>query len=223
MRATLCVKAATIALFVVWGGVSQAQMQRAPIPREAHEEAQRSLPVLRQMVTPETYKRLGFDTPEEVQKAELGTPMRVFMVRLDRLREYRAEANPMELLDDTHEIRYPVVVGGQVKSSIVMHEVEGKWQLAKFGRPLLTRVLTEQVRRRNERMRTPEESFFEVKIPALNLYFVGREEDSHLTLTSAAANPKYEVKEGEEVGADKLFSRLAQQARELKTGPYLSD
>lgn len=223
MRSTTISLLSTAALVLLCMGSSAAQMRAPAVPQEAHDEAQRSLPMLRQMVTPETYLRLGFRSVEEAQQANLGSPLRIFIVRLDRLREYKAGANAHELLEDTHEVRYPVLVEGQARTSLVMHEIDGKWQVAKFGRPLLTQALTEQVRKRNEQARGPESSFFEVRIPAMNLDFVARQEHSRLTLTSTVGNPKFEVKQGEEFDAPQLFARLASYAKEVKTGPFLSD
>ncbi len=212
-----------IALLLCQPVIASAQLKRSEVPKEAHDEAQRSLPALRKTVTPETYKRLGFESAEEANRASLEAPMRVFMVRLDRLREYKPEINVSEMLFDTHEVRYPVSVDGKVRASMVMHQTDGKWQVAKFGRPALTQALTEVVRKRAAMARTAPEALFEVTIPALNLYFVGREEDSRIMLTSTVGDPRFDLKQGEELDAQQLFTRIAPYARELKTGPHLSD
>lgn len=213
------------ATFVVWQGIapSAAQVKFVPAPQEARDEAQRSLPGLRQMVTPETYKRLGFESVEEADKAELGTPMRIFMVRLDRLKEFAPSGDPSKLLVDTNQIRYPVTVGGQVRTSVVMHLSEGKWQVAKFGRPALTKGLTEAVRKQAVPGGTSQESSFEVNIPALNLYFVAQQAGSRLLLTPVLDDARFGLKQGETMDAQQVFARLVPYARQLKTGSYLSD
>ena len=213
------------ATFVLWQGVvpCAAQVKLMPAPQEAHDEAQRSLPGLRQMVTPETFRRLGFESVEEAGKAELGTPMRIFMIRLDRLKEYAPAANPAELLVDTNQLRYPVTVDGQVRTSVVMHLIEGKWQVAKFGRPALTRGLTETVRRHAAPGGTSQEPSFEVNIPALNLYFTGQQAGGRLLLTPVVDDDRFGFKQGETLEAQQVFAKLVPYAKELKTGPYLSD
>ena len=134
MRHMVAFGMTAIALILYQPVMTSAQLKLVEVPKEAHEEAQRSLPVLRQLVTPETYKKLGFQSVEEANRASLEAPMRVLMVRLDRLREYRPEVKIGEMLEDTHEVRYPVSVDGQVRTSVVMRQIEGKWQVAKFGR-----------------------------------------------------------------------------------------
>jgi len=215
----------SFASFVLWQGVTPcaAQVKFLPAPQEARDEAQRSLPGLRQMVTPETYKRLGFESVEEASKVELGTPMRIFMVRLDHLKEFAPSGNPSELLVDTNQIRYPLIVGGQVRSSVVMHLIEGKWQVAKLGRPALTRVLTDAARRQAATGATSQEASFEVNIPALNLYFAGQQVGPRLLLTPVLDDTRFGLKQGETMDAQQVFARLVPYARELKTGPYLSD
>jgi hypothetical protein len=222
MRHMVALEIAAIALLLYQPVVASAQLKPAEIPKEAQDEAQRSLPVLHQMVTPETYKNLGFQSVDEASRATLGAPMRVLMVPLDRLKEYQPGAKIEEMLQDTNEVRYPVSVDGQVRTSVVMRQIEGKWQVARFGRPALTQSL-DLVRKRVVTAETPAEATFEVNIPALNLYFLGREVGSNLMLTSAVDDPRFDLKQGEEVDAQQVFSKIAPYARELKTGPYISD
>jgi hypothetical protein len=223
MRYIVALGMTAIGLMLCQPVIASAQARPEEVPKEAHDEAQRSLPALRQIVTPETYKRLGFQSVEEASRSSLEAPMRVLMVRLDRLREYRPETKTSEMLEDTHEVRYPVSVDGQVRTSVVMRQIEGKWQVARIGRPALTQSLTDIVRKRVAMGRAPAEALFEVEIPALSLYFVGREADSRLMLTSTVDDARFDLKQGEELDAQQLFARIAPYARDLKTGPHLSD
>jgi hypothetical protein len=218
----VALKIAAIALMLCQPVIASAQLKPAAIPKEAQDEAQRSLSLLHQIVTPETYKKLGFQSVDEVNRVTLGAPMRVLMVPLDHLKEYQPGAKIEEMLQDTNEVRFPVSVEGQVRTSVVMRQIDGKWQVAKFGRPALTQAL-EVVRMRVVTAETPAESLLEVKIPALNLYFVGREVGSSLMLTSSVDDARFDLKQGEEVDAQQIFSKIAPYARELKTGPYISD
>jgi hypothetical protein len=214
-----------IALMFTLGAfvIASAQMQMKPIPQEARAEATRSLPQLQQLVTPESYKALGFQSVAEAKSATLEAPVQVFMVQLDRLREYQPSASPHALLTETNELKYPVSVNHQVRTSMVMRQINGKWQVASFGRPVLTKALTETIQEQAEKTKASAASFFEVKIPALNLVFVARQEGSRLLLTPVIDDPRFELKQGQEVDAQQLFARLVPYAKELKTGPYLSD
>jgi hypothetical protein len=196
-----------------------AQMEPTTIPKEAHDEALHSLPALRQLVTPGTYKRLGFQSVNEAERAGLEAPMRIFMVRLDHLREYRSEANASELLEDTNTIRYPISVDGQVRTSAVVRKIEGKWQIARFGRPALTQALVGTAQKQPAGAPAAALSLFEVEIPALNLYFVGKKLDSRLMLTPVADDSRFDLKQGEAVDAQQLFAKIAPYAKQMKTGP----
>ena len=50
---------------------SDDQVSFKPVPREAREQAQRSLAGLRSFVTPETFQRLGFGSVEEASDAQI--------------------------------------------------------------------------------------------------------------------------------------------------------
>jgi len=213
------------ATFAFWQGLAPcaAQVKLAPVPQEVREEAQRSLPGVRQMVTPETYKRLGFESIEEASSAELGSPMRIFMVGLDRLKEFAPSRSPSEHLVDTNEVRYPVTVGGNVRTSMVMHLIEGKWQLARVGRPALTKGLVEAARKQAAPPGAAQEPSFEVQIPALNLYFTGQQAGPRLLLTPVLDDERFGFKQGETLDAQQVFAKIAPYAKQVQTGPYLSD
>jgi len=223
MRHIIIVTAAAVALTIGLPILAWAQVKPAEVPKEAHDEAERYLPVVRKMVTAETYRRLGFESVEEASRASLEKPMRVLMVRLDRLREYRPETRIAEMFEDTDEVRYPISVDGQVRASVVMRRIDGKWQVAKFGRPMLTRALTAAIRKHMAETQAPAGAFFEVEIPALNLDFAGRDAGNRILLTTTAEDSRFGLKPDEEIDAQELFARIAPYARDLKTGPRLSD
>jgi hypothetical protein len=200
-----------------------AQLKVAEVPQEAHDQAQQSLPVLRQMVTPGTYKKLGFLSVDEATRASLGTPLRVFMVQLDKLKAYQPETKVEDMLVDTNAVRYAVTVDGQARTSVVMRQVEGKWQVARVGRPLLTQALSGVAQRLATESPAAAGATFEVEIPALNLYFIGRQVGSSVMLAPAVDDARFDLKQGVQVEAQQLFSKIAPYAKELKTGPYISD
>ena len=192
-------------------------------PQAATEEAQRSLAALPEFATEETHKGLGFKSLDEVKSATLGAPLQVFTVRLDALRDYRPQTDPNSLLVDAHQLIYPVVVGGQPRSSITLHELDGKWQVTTVGRPALTQALVQARQRHIERTKAKTGSLFVVNIPALNLHFIGQREGGALKLTPIVSDPELNTEEGRPVEAQALFSALVPRAREHATGPYLSD
>jgi hypothetical protein len=211
------------AVFALGLAMQLASPSSAQTPQAAHDEAQRSLATLQSLATTQTYKGLGFESLQETKSASLGQPLRVFMVGLDALRDYQPQTDPNKMLMDVHQLIYPVVVGGQQRSSVTLREVEGKWQVASFGKPTLTKALVQMRQRQIESARVPAESLFAVNIPALNLSFLGRRSDGTLLLTPLVSDAALKLEEGQPQDAKAVFEALAPRARELKTGPYIAD
>jgi len=192
------------------------------VPDAALLQANISLQAMQQLTSRRTYKDLGFTSPEEVKAATLGAPLRIFMVRLDKLKEYAGSMDPRELLEDTNAVRYPVYVGKTARSGIVVREVGKEWQMESIGSPALTKALVSAARR-EEKAGASAAPQFVVNIPALNLYFVGLVEGSELTLSSAIDDPQFDLVAGKAVPAKDLFERLAAHAKQVETGPRVVD
>jgi hypothetical protein len=201
----------------------ETREQQARLLAEARQQAQRSLGGLRSFVTPETFQRLGFESVEEVNNAQIEQPIPIFMVPLDRLRQYKSGGNPADLLLRTNEIRVPLTVSGQVRSSMTLRQTQGGWEVARIGRPQLTKELLGAIKPPAPAAQAPGDAFFEVTIPALNLEFVGRREDTRVLLTSLVSEPLYELQAGETLDARQVFDHLAPFAEQLETEPLIAN
>jgi hypothetical protein len=200
-----------------------AQVASQPVPPQAFQVAQRSLAGLPSFVTPETFLALGFESVEEVNRAQIEQPMPIFMVRLDGLRRYSPGQNPADLLVQTNEVRFPISVDGQVRSSLTLRLTNGGWEVARVGRPQLTSRLVEIMQPPGLATQIPSGAFFEVSIPALNLEFVGRRQGSSILLVSVVSEPRYDLQAGVAIDAGQVFERLAPFAQQLETGPLLAE
>jgi hypothetical protein len=194
-------------------GIPQTSIEKA------NEQARHSLQVLQQIAAPE----IGFKSKEEARGAQLGTPLRIFMVGLDKLKEYQSGVDPNSLLNDTHHVIYPVSVNGEHRSSITLHEVNGEWQIGSVGKPNFSKSLAEALDAQVAETKAPATEFFEVEIPALRAFFLGRRQGSDLLLTPLHDDPALKLTAGRTVDAKDVFHALAPAARERKTGPYSSD
>jgi hypothetical protein len=178
-------------------GFAQAPSQPgAPVGQDlaaAREQAQRSLSGLRSFVTPETFQRLGFESIEEVSRARIEEPIPVFIVTLDRLRAYTRGQDPANLLVPTNQVRFPLSVDGEVRSSITLRLTSGTWEVERIGRPELTKRLSEviQASAPGAPLGARAASFFQVSILGLNLDFVGQRADTRILLTSVVDDPLY--------------------------------
>jgi len=113
--------------------------------------------------------KLGFESQEEVLAAEVTDGVRVYMVRLDKLREYVPGSTPAaELLTPVDSQIYPLRVGRELKSAVLLDRGE----LSGYGSPRLIRQLQLIRTPLVEQTNLPESAFFLVRVPALNLAFL---------------------------------------------------
>jgi hypothetical protein len=117
---------------------------------------------------------------DEVKSAELGKPLPVVVIRLNELRAYKPGDDPYPLMHMVHRVIYPVLVKGQVRSGVDVHERDGQWQSSSFG-------LAESVRRyarARERHSAgdPSTSCFLLNVQALNQTYLGHESEKGLRL-----------------------------------------
>lgn len=192
---------------------NQAPTDRAGDPRAAATEGLQSF---RSLVDDQNFRDLGFESKDEISSATLGDPVSVYLVRLDQLREFQPEADPHKLITATTEMIYPVMVKDQARSSITLTQEGGKWVAAGFGGAKLIRQLAKVRANLGASESTPGKPDMFVKVPALNVYFVARPNQSpggELTLTPLTDQPDYRMKEGGGIPAKEAFSALVPAAK----------
>jgi hypothetical protein len=175
-------------------------------PRAA---AMEGLQAFRGLVDDQNFRELGFESREEVGSATLGEPIRVFIVRLDRLKEFQDTSDARALLTDTRQLIFPLAAGGQTRSSITVADQNGRWAAASFGGPNLAKQLT--AARSNV---GGAASLMYVKVPSLNAYFVASEaEGGELMLTALNDVPNLQLRQGARMTAKDAFAALVPAAR----------
>jgi hypothetical protein len=163
------------------------------------------------MVTPDTAEELGFDpntAGSDGAELDKHSPLRVFVVDLNDLRQFKSGNDPEKLLKNPNITIYPITIRGKVRSSVTVElsVTNQKWSAIAWGAPDLIRGLTNN--------RKPESRV--VYIPALNLYFVGGYENMQLVLTPIRDLRKFKLKAGVWVPARDVFSRLLPAAKSRK-------
>ena len=192
---------------------NQTPTDRAGDPRAAATEGLQSF---RSLVDEQNFRDLGFESQDEVTSATLGEPVSVYLVRLDQLREFQPEADPNKLLTATSEMIFPVLVKDQARSSITLTQEGGKWVAAGFGGAKLVRQLAKVRGNLGASESTPGTPDMFVKVPALNVYFVARQNQKpggELMLTPLTDQPDYRMKEGGSIPAKEAFSALVPAAK----------
>jgi hypothetical protein len=164
-----------------------------------------------ELVTRENYQQMGFDSPEEVRSAKLGPPMRQFSVGLESLRRFEASSDPSKLLGGADTLIFPVLTGDRVRSSVTLQKDSSGWRAVAFGAPAFTRAAWD-ARGRSEAAGGGASPSI-VRVPALNLFFLGTRRDGQLMLAPLVDDPRLKLEKGVPVPAATVFTALVPLAR----------
>ena len=177
-------------------------------------EATKSLATFASLINAKNFRQMGFESVEELRSAALGVPLREYLVPLDRLRNYEPSTAPNTLLSDTDLVTYPVKVGERVRSSLTLSNINGEWKPVSFGDANLNKLYA-KTREENARSAGLQKSdYFVVKIPALNLAFLGYEKEAGLMLVPILDDRAYGFRAGEGMPASDVFVAVREAARQ---------
>jgi hypothetical protein len=180
------------------GGGRGAASQPPPAPTQA-EAAEQGLNTLQKIVTPQNYAGLGFASPEDVRRAQLASPMPVYRVELNTLRQMGPGTPVMTVIVDARRSLYPVSVDGRVATSLFVMRHNDGWRATDFGSAAVARATAAYGR-------APDDII--VWIPAAKLYFIGRRLGPNLTLTPVMDDPRFDFKAGETLPAQRALLRV---------------
>ena len=182
----------------------------SPQPQQA---ASNALSVLQKLINDQNYRTMGFDSVDEVKQAQLGQPFAVSTIGLEQLKSYRTGANANSLLANSAETIYPVLVRGQVKSSVTIVQKQDGYQPSSFGNAEIIKSLA---RYRQGEFAASE---FVVRVLALNMYFLGRHVEDRLFLTPITDDPRLKLHPGESVPAELVLEQLVPLANAYNGEP----
>ena len=175
--------------------------------------AQRALETFSQLVTKENFKQMGFDSPDEVRTAALGMPLHDYLVQLDVLKKYEPGSKTDELLTATNQIVYPILVNNQVKSSITISKTKESWQAVSFGGSSFVKMLSKTLTENSRETGLAYSAYFIVRVPSLNLFFLGYRVKDELMLVPIMDEPRLKLKAGASVKAENVFSAILPDAK----------
>jgi hypothetical protein len=188
----------TFCVFLMMG-CSRQKNESKPPAQQAQEAAANAVSVLQKLVNEQNYKSLGFQTMDEVKQAQLGQPMEVYYLGLERMKDYQAGEDPNSLLTPSAELIYPVTVGGNVRTGVTIVHKEQGYESSSLGNADIVKGLASY-------RQSPKE--FAVRIPAFNLYFVGRQVDTRVVLVPIANNPRLKAQAGEATPLEVVVDQL---------------
>ncbi|AUX37868.1 MULTISPECIES: hypothetical protein [Sorangium] len=182
--------------------------------RDVKEVAKNALSTLEQLVSEENYKRLGFRSLDEVRRATIGEPLPVSMVRFDELAEYQRDQDPRPLIHPTPQTFAPVLVDGEVRSSMIVHptRVDGTLTVGGFGGPALIRALETARRQSIRQTGRPASDYFDVEVSALLRHFVAYREENQVLLIPIFDDDRLDFRAGQTMRAQDVFARLVPEA-----------
>jgi hypothetical protein len=182
----------------------------------AQQAATAALPVLRRLVTAANAQQMGFRSPEEAATATLQEPLPIYLVRLDRLRQYDPAQDANALLTGGQKVFFPVAVGGEVRSSIVVDRQGNAWKVVSFGNPALAKALAQA---RSAGGGAVGATAIVVHVAALNLYLLGQRSGGQLTLAPVTADPRLKGRPFEPRPASEVFGELVPLAQKYNGLP----
>lgn len=188
----------TLCVFLLMG-CREHRNAPAPPAQQPQEAASNAIGILQKLVNEQNYKSLGFQSVDEVKQAQLGQPMEVYNIGLDRLKGYQAGSDPNSLLTPSAETIYPVKVNNDVRTGITIVHKEQGYAPSSFGNADIVRRLSGYRQDNNE---------FAVRIPAFNMYFIGRRVETRLVLVPIVSDPRLKLQAGEATPIEVVIDQL---------------
>jgi hypothetical protein len=183
------------------------------IATRSRDAAVRSLETFRKLVNERNSRAMGFDSLSEVRSAVLGDPLVAFYVRLDHLRVYQQGGDPYSLLSGGDKVIYPVLVGQEVRASIVLDKDARGWTPVSYGGPNSAKLLHRIMAQLGPRAAAPGAHYFVVNVLALGLHFLGMSQQGKLLLIPLLDDSQGRWKAGVALAADRILGLLVGDAK----------
>jgi hypothetical protein len=153
---------------------------------------------------------VGMPAADKMDKAALGDPLAVSMVRLDELQMYQSAsaADPATLLHDLQTLIYPIHVAGKVNGEMVMRKVDGAWSVRSFAGPGHVQAV-ENVCAQLAKAGVPAGSMMLVRVPAMGLEFVAYRDTTGMNFTPVTDRAAAGLTAGHTLPASRVFEQLS--------------
>ncbi|NIR52032.1 hypothetical protein GWO43_25775 [candidate division KSB1 bacterium] len=212
MRSQLKFYSLVLVVFIFWA---------CSCEHPANTPAQHALDEVYRLVDEQNYRKMGFESVDELNRITLGEPIPVYFVGLNTLKEFDTSEDPRKLLNEPHEMFYPVLVDEQVRCSMGIKKTAGEWEVRNFGRPKLSRALAGVRNEHAESTGLSQSDYFSVEIPSMYLVFIGHYVDNKLMLTPVHDHEELGFVVGKTEPAEDVIVRIVESATDYK-GPLSS-
>lgn len=186
------------------------QLERTDLSSEPglEEGKARGMKVLRELRSEDLELAGG-----EQSQAVAGQSMKEYMVRLDALKGYGEGGDADSLLVETGNVHVQVLSGGVPKATICLTKGKEGWELVSLGEKRKAGLREGAVALSKRRLLKKSDDHFLVRIPAMNLEFVGTYQHKALMISPIADDAETGLKAGDILPASEVFLKLAPLAR----------
>lgn len=208
-----------LCLSVLPGYAQFAAMNTTPQLEKAATLARQSLVDLSQLAEKFDVTSIGFDNQKQVREAKLGIPFSDYIVRLDELKEYQTGRPATEMLHATGRLIYPLEVSQKARSAVILSFINEAWTVESFGGSKQIKLVTELRKTVSRAEGRTVKELFQVRVPALQLMFIGVERNAKIYLAPLFDMPSYGLKKGERYPAEQVLEKLVKAARQHNGEP----
>lgn len=152
-----------------------ARHTAAPPSDPAAAAADEGLRMMRAAITTDNFKQFGFESLEEVKRAQIGIGVPLFYVRADDLKSYAPGTDAGRLMKPTARRLYPITVDGQGKLIMTIEYDGSQWKLVDFGQQDIAAQLGKVKQDTLRHSRGPGAAagnYFAVQVPSVHLSFL---------------------------------------------------
>jgi hypothetical protein len=146
---------------------------------------------------------------------ELGSPLPVIWVGLNDLKGGPGGTDAMSTLASmkTDQVVFPVRRGTEIASAVTLEKKDDHWQPVAYGNKNLTKMLIAVRNEYRDAHHLEDKDFYQVSIPALNMYFIGTGRGDNATLIPVFDDPKIGIKKGQPAKATDIMPKLVSKAK----------
>jgi hypothetical protein len=199
-----------IILAIITNTLAQDQIK---LVKELNSTAIASLETYKLLISEDNYKEMGFESLNDIYTATLDTPIVDYFIRLDQLKKYDANNKLEDLLIPTEQFYYPVLVKGQVRSSITVSKIDGKWQAVSFGSHNFIELVANALKENKKESKLSSLEYFIVRIPSLNKDFLGYKLKGEILLVPLSDDSSVGFKSGVSLPASKVILQILPEAK----------
>ena len=94
-------------------------------------------------VTEETKTMVGFDAEDDLSKAVLGNPFRIFRLPADSIRNYNGVSPLRAIVNESDMWYFPIIIDKKIKMMLYVGKKDGNWMRAGLGSAGLSKQMQE--------------------------------------------------------------------------------